>query len=601
MSDSTQPHDEQPWWRWDLWAVALAMVAIAAQGNRFGVGNQDWQIAAMRRVADPSYIINDWSMSVSLPHEALTHLLAWMAAVTNESWSILLMHIATRVLLMMGAWRLARALVPRARLAPLMVMAMTFFEPRFWVGGHFLQGGHWEAAYLGMAAGVWILAQGVAWIAGEGHWSKVGFWGGFGVFVHLFIGIPVLTVVFLAALLAWFRKEKPFPFWEFFAAGGLALLVGAPAWIPAANGFFRPGEEPLSNALLITILEVRHPHHHMPWTWNSLHLIMAALTLTAGWVALDRVKARPLVPWVLLAFYVGSSALFVYATWTLTMKAVVYFQAFRLLGLLLIVAACSVATLAEDIVQPLVRRGGFWKGLAWGVVGITLVTFRFRGAFILLAMILIILSFRSESSDDEPGSFGDLSSQWFRIGWIPVVVAGACGILALQTIAPVRHFANRHHHEHWLVSVDSQDPARRELTDWIATNTDPQAVLLVPPGEIGFRIAEKRAIVVDWKSVPYENAPLWEWIQRNLILTNSLPSDFNGESDDAAPVLEKMRREPDAKAWMDGYNTLTLRDLRAIAQRYGAKWIVTYTHKTNETPAFENSDWMVWPATETSE
>lgn len=62
--------------------------------------------------------------------------------------------------------------------------------------------------------------------------------------------------------------------------------------------------------------------------------------------------------------------------------------------------------------------------------------------------------------------------------------------------------------------MPEDDPDYRELCLWARDNTPTDAVVLVPPGESGFRLHARRAIVVNFKAVPQLSGELPAWRDR---------------------------------------------------------------------------------------
>ncbi len=562
---------ESPSRFYDLWAVALAVASVLLQGHRFGVGNQEWMIAAMRMAADADLLANDAFLRGGVPHTAHIAVLSRIASVFGESGAFLAAHLVTRLILMTGIWRLCAALVPRRRLAPLFAMIVVAFEPRIWIGGHFLQGGHYEGAFLGMAVAVWTLAMGARWIADGTSWRMAALSAGAGVLVHLFIGLPVLAIVLLAYLVH--RRSRPgfdsvAPFLV------LSLGIALPALIPAVTGFFLEGEKPLSDKLLIAVLEARHPHHHMPWTWPAREWAELAAVLATGAMLLRLAAARTALPTTLLVWYAATGALFWYCAEKMVAPSVVYFQSFRLLGLLLAVVACATGALCSRIVEVLPGLRGTM------LVALCAVSFRFPFAFAVVA-ILIVATLPRQCTGMHGRHFAKRELHWL------VAAAGLLAIGTLQLSPALRRAANTIRHEYWLAEVPVT-PERTALAEWIRSETLPGDMLLVPMDAGDFRVVEERAIIVDLKYVPYRNAELAEWARRVLLSTGRLRvGEANSPAFDEAIL-----------AWREGSATqeVPLDERFRIAERYGANWVVVRGGEKGAGAAFESGPWSVYAA-----
>ncbi|MDK2971501.1 MAG: hypothetical protein PWP23_1256 [Candidatus Sumerlaeota bacterium] len=572
----------------DAWALALAFLSLVIQGHRFGVGIQEILLVQVRRAIDPEYLSADWLVGAQTHHPLMTALLALLVRLVGESLAFLLAHLATRFFLLTGLHRLCRALIPKARLAPLLVMVLAIFEPRLRIGSHYLQGGHFEVAFLGMAAAVWTLALGVRWLHGEAPWWKVALSAGLTILVHLFIGLPVLAILLFSALLRPGIGLRP-QLWDAARLLLLALLIALPSLGPAAWSFFHPGETPLSPALLIAVLEARHPHHHMPWTWPAGDLVLGALLLPTLFLLLRRYSERPALPVVLFVWYLATALLFVVSTWFLVLPVVAYFQAFRLLGLLLAVGACGAAAAIECLLLPADRLAGY-RGVLRVLAALALcILFRVPVLFVPAALFLLW-----RTRDVSTASVEEAPAPCLLRLWPLALAAGLLGVLLLQFAPPFRALANRFHGEHWLASIEPRTASRRELAEWVRVNTAGDDVFLIPPDLHGFRLVEQRPVVADWLYVPYENAPLWEWARRHLAQSalpeaQAAPLASTPDALDAAALLAWRRHATEPFALLPPSGRVP------VARRFGATYLIHPTPAGTPPfpPVFQNAAYTV--------
>lgn len=107
------------------------------------------------------------------------------------------------------------------------------------------------------------------------------------------------------------------------------------------------------------------------------------------------------------------------------------------------------------------------------------------------------------------------------------------------------------------------DPvAWREITDWIAANTPPDAVFLVPHGSHSFKWRAGRAEVVTYKDIPQDAASMVEWRRRR---TDVFQAGFD---------------ETGAPLWTPSLASLGANRLRELGERYGARFVL------DEAPTF---------------
>jgi hypothetical protein len=109
------------------------------------------------------------------------------------------------------------------------------------------------------------------------------------------------------------------------------------------------------------------------------------------------------------------------------------------------------------------------------------------------------------------------------------------------TIAPIFSFADH--------GGDDVAAAR-----WVEQHVDEGAVFVVPPGFGVFRLVARRAVVVDWKAIPFEEPAMRSWRERMTFCYGpTAATGFDAERE----MEERYRVMSDAK-------------LDAIRERYGA-------------------------------
>lgn len=491
--------------RFDLFAVAAALWSILLQGHRFGVGNNEIFVAFVRRINDPQWLANDWMMGTAVPHPITTNVLALLCRALPESWAFLLAQIATRCLLYTGAWRLLRGIAPNAGLTAFGLLALAIFqEPRTAsLGSHFLHGGTWESAHLGMAAAVWTLAFALRWFRAEGVAVReavlCGVVGGLACLAHLFIALPVCAVVGIAAL----AQRRSLASCAVFALA--AALVAMPALVPAALGFFGRVPGALSAAHTIGLLQWRHPHHHAPWTWLqhdpiTASMLLAFVAAACAYRPVDQAPRTLLL--VFAAWFALTGAAFTYFGWKRQVAVLAFFQPFRLFALLWMMAMATLLSRME--LRNSLRAAGAL---------LALLLLRFAPASASLAMIVA-----AWVPAQDTGARLDAWKNRLRASHLAAFAAAAlAAILALQTIVPLRQAANRVR-EHWLVDTEPKEPWRVALRRAIQEEFPTDAVFAIPESLTGFRLVEERAVFLEPKNFPHRAKDLAEYVARLRVL-----------------------------------------------------------------------------------
>jgi hypothetical protein len=414
------------------------------------------------------------------------------------------------------------------------------------------------------------------------------------VFIHLFVGLPALAVAVLASAPRLARRAS---LRELATVVAVSMAVGAPSWIPAAGGFLNPGPTPLPDDLLILLLELRHPHHHMPWVWPVGDVLMLGVLVVLGAFAAAGDGDRRAVPFALWGWFAVSGLLFLLCTWHLVVPFVAYFQFFRISGWVVLVSALCVAGALETSPPSLLARLPGWAGFgAWLAF---VACFRVPVVFVPLSLAAVVAMRRSPQASPGPVAV----PRWMPRAWPVLLGAGLVGVVLLQFVAPVRGLANALRPNHWTVDLAPSFADRRPLTEWIGANTSPDDILLVPPTELGFRTHERRPIVIDWKFVPYTNSGYWDWTRRMLVVRGALSPESNPSPEDLRPMLLAMR---ELVAWraanpltspLPGDPPPSLRGLQRVARNFGARWIVTkgeVAAPPSVRPVFRAGQWRVW-------
>ena len=133
------------------------------------------------------------------------------------------------------------------------------------------------------------------------------------------------------------------------------------------------------------------------------------------------------------------------------------------------------------------------------------------------------------------------------------LVAGAALIAACLVRGPYLGFYR----------VAEDDPSYLAACDWIAANTAADAVFLVPPDEQAFRLRARRAIVVNFKSVPQLSGELAAWRERlsQVLMLPDLTTLARPFDQTLAAIRER-------------YESRTPEQLQAVGRRYGARYVL---------------------------
>jgi len=135
-----------------------------------------------------------------------------------------------------------------------------------------------------------------------------------------------------------------------------------------------------------------------------------------------------------------------------------------------------------------------------------------------------------------------------------------------------------------LLSRYEFDKDTAEMYDFIKTSTPEDSVFLAPLHMLSFRIGTMRAIVIDFKGVPFGEKFIVEWYNRLVDVTNNFGGNSNFyHSEEYELFLRK------------GYNSLTAEDVRNLQNKYSFSYAVFEKPSDLEfSKHFENGKYVVY-------
>jgi hypothetical protein len=321
-------------------------------------------------------------------------------------------------------------------------------------------------------------------------------------------------------------------------------------------------------------LRVRSPHHYIPATFLPDFLLWGGWTLAGIGAALGissgELRKR------LLAL-IGSFSLSVIGATLLTTLVFIpsISQLFvwriapfgtMLCQLAVVAYACEASRNPAAVGQRANRLGlalmilGSLCVLRWFSYSLPLTSFRFLGLLAALgSCTAVALSARYAGQN---------------VGRKVLLVAASLCVLA--TLPNFRDRLTLAYNKSSLL-----DHRHFPLYAWART-TPENSVFLVPPEVEELRLLGERAVVVDWKSTPIKPDELIAWYQRMQQAVGKPIDNY--------------------KDAVKAYGSLSLQQLRQIAQQFGASHIVV-DHKTQkgdmdaESPLYDSGQYAVYPLT----
>lgn len=594
-----------------VFALLLALLSTSLS-YRFGVGNQIEQIPIVLRQLDQSYLTNDFFVSTSIefgPRFYFAKLLAWTCQLMPLPCAFYLFTLLANLTLIVVTQWAARTIVGADRLGAALAAVMAVGVSSFHLGDATqIRYEIFGPASLSIPGALWavglglcgrpILAALVASISSLPH-PLYGLEGG---------AIALGTAFFALLLppdycqdsaskidgrripLAWRTALVK-------TAIGAAILGAAILifwWWPyrgANTGVVLPTGE-----FFDILARFRAPHHYLPSQFRAQDYVTTGVFIVAIGLAFERwarfvtPRSAALLLLPILAVFAACVAGTLFTEF-LPIRAVLTLQTFRLLSILKWLGYLLLGWLLGSywqrppnaLARPLAAMSLLSGGASHALVtAAALLLIRLRDRLLLGASRNFWIGFMAVSA-------GIL---WIRLGaldeWIYLIAAlglaaafsqvrraakiaatllaagfllglalnrGSEPFVNLPAMVPVFDFADHR-------------GAQAEVARAAAKCTPPDALFVTPPSFGVLRIIGRRALVVDFKSLPFQDDKMREWRERMHVVYG----DVEGGGFAALEALDKAYR-----ATSDAH-------LRQIADRYGATHALLYSETATGLP-----------------
>lgn len=594
----------------DALFVALLALISTLFSYRFGSGNQVEQIPIILRQLDPGYLVNDFFVTSSTefgPRLYYAKALAWIAQFIPLSWTYLGLTFLTDMSLVVVTQWAARRIVGTGRLgaaiASVMVLGLTSFhlgeatQIRYEV---------FQPASLAIPGALWAVGLGLL-----GRPIAAAIVAALSSLPHPLYGAEggavALATAFIALLVAPSGGNPPpgqgLRHWRAWAwrdallrtAAGAAILgifLALFWWWPYRNINLGAG---LSNSEFFDILaRFRAPHHYLPGQFPLQDYVAAALFLAVAAFGFER-WMRSVSPGRAFLFMVpafiailGCVAGTVFSEiWPL--RAVLTLQPFRLLsilkweGFLLLgwLFACywrssPVAFARHYTVMSLLSGGVTHPAVSFAVLSLIrfhrkfnvfLPDFLVAAGMAIVTGVLWLVFGKFDEQVYLLVAFGFTAlfvSRWRNLAVVLVLGISLWVVIADPdelAVAPVFTLSSQ------------QDIAAR--TARAAAQVTPSDALLVTPPQFGLlRIQGQRALVVDFKSIPFQDVEMLEWRERMRVVY--------GEVEEGGFKA--------ARAFDKAYRQISDAHLLELAGLYGATHALLYLDTPTQLPEIYAND-----------
>lgn len=608
----------------------MAGVSILFIGYFYGYSDMAVYIPLIRRVLDPTFLHNDWSVA----HEGGIHSpFIWAMAQLGRPISLetasLSVHILERFLLAVGVYLLSQRLYQNPVAGFVSVLVVTL-SSQWNLGGNPIAASVSIPHTLAIVPAVFAL-----YCASRGwRWQATAL-AGVATYFHVLIGLEVMLL--LGAYMAWrdgLRDRSAWIAWATYA------VVAAPMLAPLAlRQLHSMGSTTVFGTEYVDIIGgLRAPWHYLPSSWPPSVYVTFLVYLLAGGIcayfarsaysqAFQR-QAIFFVALILALCLVGT----VFVEW-IPSSLILKLQFFRLTVFIKIFVSLFIACYLTLVLQ---RRDPLQTGLA--LLALVNVNNPYLFAvFMTLTLACEVWQRRTRPTEQQTtlkrGLLGSVVAlpAMATLGvlalllWLPKVselrahlvfspwpvLAVAAATVALWQLL-VRTRAMRGGSAVLIVAILMSvvllkgrfltgpvtwsriqvaalgriQPTLTVRTDWdslcawIQQHTPRDAIFITPPYLEGFRLRAERAIVVDFKSTAYLEADVREWRDRLLDLTSH--------------VVYTRKQDP-YPAMRVGYQSLTPDAIRLVAAKYRATFVVAERPTRFEMPLlYENASYALY-------
>lgn len=596
--------------RRDLALMAL-LGAIPLLGYQFAVGNQVEQLPLIMRGTDADFLTRDFyvnAASAFSPRYYYSHLLALLSYLMPLPALFIVLTCLTNFALacasFIGARRLLGATPGAAAIAALIVTMNSSFSLGLASSIRF-------ESYQPANPAIVLAITGVILLISRKQLLAIAAFACSSL-LHPLIGLEVAAIIWgSCGLAAAFRAKS--------ARDALRSAVHyVPSGLIFVAAFFvmwglpslGASADKLSDTDFFAILaEFRAPHHYLAGQFPVQHYKTAFFFLiSTGWLLAMRVRDHgwsfELTSLVLaIAIIVLTCIASYFLVDILHNRAAVTAQVFRMLFLVkwigLLVFACSAADwlrrggllhwvaalapiLATQEAEPTVMLASIVIVEAARFLKIGRLEQTLAGALLAAFSVSVLLSDGSREETIRTGIGLVCLAAWFAPAGIRATtqLASFAMVAALVAIGVWNHTADviRSPTFHPIYTWDDLEGADADVSAWAEANTPEDSLWITPPDFENFRLLARRAIVVDYTSIPFGDGALREWRKRMTELYGSVSSGG-------------FQALADMKAY---YHHVSEKELRLDAARLNAEYAILYADTAfSEAPVYANSEYKV--------
>ena len=553
-------------WKYLLWlqGLILFLTSLLISGYQIYSANHAVHIPFVQWLSNPSLFPNDPFVSTFVHYIGLI----WrMVAITSNylplETILLLLFLITRALILIAAARLAMALTPGSRLAPVGAMAFFALYPTPIIGHGTLVNNYFE--YTSLAVAFLLLATAAFYTIRPYYWAL---WLALGINLNVLYGF--FACVYLAAVfLIDPRYRSRWKNWVL--PGVLFIILSLPTIVPTASAF---RIEAVNEELWLRASEVRMSYHLYPLTWEPyrFNLFFAfiscfAIVLYLGRNELSKVYKHGMI-WLAISLcwliYAFVAAYVVKSPAMLVMhpaRGTDLFYAFAVIAVIA-VFAYHIENYASYKRLLIVL---FFFSIFW----FWLYEFTFIMEWIFLIISIAVIwepLWRVVLREGNPT----------RLSNIVILIVMFLGLMTFS----IQVYSDR------VITIIRYPKSQiLEIADWAKENTSSEDVFLIDPNWEEFRALSQRPVFVTWKdgtATVWDRSFVEEWAARIESFGFSFEkTDELGTPDGFSPLTRFYEN-------MDDEDVITLSSSYPI--RF---WVISVDHTSSFPVVFQTAGYKV--------
>ncbi|MFC1517015.1 DUF6798 domain-containing protein [Candidatus Margulisiibacteriota bacterium] len=555
----------------------LSFFFLLFHGYHYGHWEQVFYIPRIRHLLDPSFLAQDWFISLAPYHAFALKLWGGLGQIFGLPWATAILYASVLLIYIWFTYFIAWELFKNKNIALLSAFLMTFIIPHGLGGSRMIQASL-SPRMLGIALvlialyfffrGNYIGAFFMAFIAGK---------------LHLLIGINILLILGLYYVFSWQARKPSFKELGFILLG-LCFVLLPDIWQQIQIILGNPS---LSPDLFIKInTQLRFPQHYLLLHTGPLGLFYFGALLCLLYffrvVLPDKEKrAKFLYLAGILAVFSLINLLFV------DLLHIGFLAKLQLLRLTYLIEYLFLLIFAAVLVDFYNKRPAiiFKPSLLLIIFLLPLLIYRLPENYkqltvlLLILFIIFLLEYLLKKSPGLNTFRSQISIPALKLSFVSTLIL--CSIL-IFIVFYLLIFPQQ------LANIQCQAPGKNasafiDIAYWAKMNTSPEAIFITPPHVAGFRLHAERAIITDFQACPYLENNSLEWKHRldKLIDTDLFASGLKGWA--FLPFLASK------------YYALSSEQISNIGQEFSADYLLTKNGHTVSFPlVYKNNEYALY-------